>query len=29
VPGLWFDVGSQETLEEAGRIFAKLSRTVK
>ena len=26
VPGLWFDIGSRETLEEAGRIFAKLSR---
>jgi len=26
VPGLWFDIGSKETLEEAGRIFAKLSR---
>ena len=24
VPGLWFDIGSKETLEEAGRIFAKL-----
>jgi glucose-1-phosphate thymidylyltransferase len=23
VPGLWFDVGSKETLEEANRIFAK------
>lgn len=22
VPGLWFDIGSQETLEEANRIFA-------
>jgi len=26
VPGLWFDIGSKETLEEAGRIFAELSR---
>ncbi|MGA9452680.1 MAG: sugar phosphate nucleotidyltransferase, partial [Verrucomicrobiia bacterium] len=26
VPGLWFDIGSKETLEEAGQIFAKLSR---
>ena len=26
VPGLWFDIGSRETLEEAGQIFAKLSR---
>ena len=25
VPGLWFDIGSQETLEEADRIFAGLS----
>lgn len=23
VPGLWFDIGSKETLEEANRIFAK------
>ena len=23
VPGLWFDIGSRETLEEANRIFAK------
>ena len=23
VPGLWFDIGSQETLEEANRIFAR------
>ena len=23
VPGIWFDVGSKETLEEASRIFAK------
>jgi glucose-1-phosphate thymidylyltransferase len=23
VPGLWYDIGSQETLEEANRIFAK------
>ena len=26
VPGIWFDIGSKETLEEAGQIFAKLSR---
>jgi glucose-1-phosphate thymidylyltransferase len=25
VPGLWFDIGSKETLEEANRIFAKLT----
>lgn len=24
VPGLWYDIGSRETLEEANRIFAKL-----
>ena len=24
VPGLWFDIGSKETLEEANQIFAKL-----
>jgi len=24
VPGIWFDIGSKETLEEAGRIFANL-----
>jgi len=23
VPGLWYDIGSKETLEEAGRIFAQ------
>jgi glucose-1-phosphate thymidylyltransferase len=23
VPGIWFDIGSKENLEEAGRIFAK------
>ena len=23
VPGLWFDIGSKETLEEANRIFAE------
>jgi glucose-1-phosphate thymidylyltransferase len=23
VPGLWFDVGSKETLEEANRIFSE------
>lgn len=26
VPGLWFDVGSKETLEEANRIFAEESK---
>ena len=26
VPGLWYDIGSKETLEEANRIFARLSR---
>jgi glucose-1-phosphate thymidylyltransferase len=26
VPGLWFDIGPKETLDEAGKIFAKLSR---
>jgi glucose-1-phosphate thymidylyltransferase len=26
VPGLWFDIGSKETLEEANRIFAGLAR---
>jgi glucose-1-phosphate thymidylyltransferase len=25
VPGLWFDVGSKETLEEANRVFGELS----
>lgn len=24
VPGIWYDIGSKETLEEANRIFAKL-----
>jgi glucose-1-phosphate thymidylyltransferase len=24
VPGIWFDIGAKETLEEANRIFAKL-----
>lgn len=27
VPGLWYDVGSTETLEEANRVFAKLRQT--
>jgi glucose-1-phosphate thymidylyltransferase len=26
VPGLWYDIGSKETLEEANKIFAKNSR---
>lgn len=26
VPGLWFDIGSKETLEEANQIFARLPR---
>jgi glucose-1-phosphate thymidylyltransferase len=25
VPGIWFDIGSKETLEEANKIFAKIS----
>ena len=25
VPGIWFDIGSKETLEEANKIFAKFS----
>ena len=25
VPGLWFDIGSKETLEEANQIFAKFN----
>jgi NDP-sugar pyrophosphorylase family protein len=25
VPGLWYDIGSRETLEEANRIFARVS----
>lgn len=30
VPGIWFDIGSKETLEEANRIFTDLqSRTAK
>jgi glucose-1-phosphate thymidylyltransferase len=24
VPGIWYDIGSKETLEEANRIFARL-----
>jgi|SRR6185503_342225 len=27
VPGLWFDVGSKETLEEANRVFSELKRS--
>jgi len=27
VPGLWYDIGSKETLEEANRIFAHLNPT--
>jgi glucose-1-phosphate thymidylyltransferase len=27
VPGLWYDVGSAETLQEANRIFSELART--
>ena len=23
VPGIWYDIGSKETLEEANRIFAR------
>ena len=26
VPGLWFDIGSKETLEEANQIFAKFAK---
>jgi len=26
VPGLWFDIGSKETLEEANQIFAKFTK---
>ena len=26
VPGLWYDIGSKETLEEANQIFAKLAK---
>lgn len=29
VPGLWFDIGSKETLAEANRIFGELSSTAK
>jgi len=29
VPGLWFDIGSKETLEEANQIFGKLSGAEK
>lgn len=28
VPGIWFDIGSKETLEEANKIFAKLSSSM-
>jgi glucose-1-phosphate thymidylyltransferase len=24
IPGLWYDIGSKETLEEANRLFTKL-----
>jgi glucose-1-phosphate thymidylyltransferase len=24
IPGIWFDVGSKETLEEANLVFSKL-----
>ena len=27
VPGIWYDIGSKESLEEANRIFAKLKQT--
>jgi glucose-1-phosphate thymidylyltransferase len=27
VPGLWFDIGSKESLEEANRVFSKLACT--
>jgi len=26
VPGIWFDIGSRESLEQANTIFAKLRR---
>ena len=26
VPGLWYDIGSKETLEEANKIFAKFNK---
>jgi glucose-1-phosphate thymidylyltransferase len=26
VPGIWFDIGSQESLEEANRVFAQFAR---
>jgi glucose-1-phosphate thymidylyltransferase len=26
VPGIWFDIGAKESLEEAGKIFAKLKK---
>jgi glucose-1-phosphate thymidylyltransferase len=26
VPGIWFDIGSKDSLEEAGRVFGKLSK---
>ncbi len=29
VPGIWYDVGSKETLEEANRIFAQANSNVK
>ena len=29
VPGMWFDIGSRETLEEADRLFASLPRAGK
>jgi glucose-1-phosphate thymidylyltransferase len=28
VPGLWFDIGSKETLDEANRIFSELKAPV-
>jgi glucose-1-phosphate thymidylyltransferase len=28
VPGLWFDIGSKETLDEANRIFGELKAPV-
>jgi len=29
VPGIWFDVGSKETLEEANRIFSRTAEAVR
>jgi len=26
VPGLWFDIGGKESLEEAGTVFAQFAK---